>query len=284
VLLLTVAIFVGTLPAIALAANGERVLTSIYHSSAIAAVNVADSTSATLTVPYTYSGTVNLAQGLDISYDTSAYSSASPAFPSGSTAAVGGDPVDMIVTYQKTGEETLYTTSYTINVVRAAEVAPTFSGTITKSVTLSHGLTFTAADFTGRYAKNDGGDLDSVIITGSNPTFGTLKLGANDYSPGDIVSLSDLGNGRLTFVATDAGTVSYIVKACALGDAETPIGSVVLKITAEHVPPAFSGTITKTVTLPASLTSDFGMTMSAPHPLAVEAPGSAMYTLTGWRR
>ena len=179
--LLLVVILTGMLPATALAADGERVLTSIRHSAAVAAVNVTNSTSATLTVPYSHSGTVNLSQGLDISYSTSAYSSASPSFPDGSTAEVNGPSVNMVVTFQRKGEATFYKTSYTILVVRAEHVPSRFAGTIAKSASPSLSATFTETDFSGKYTKNDGPTLGSVVITGSNPTFGTLKIGSADY-------------------------------------------------------------------------------------------------------
>lgn len=258
--LLTVAVLLCLIPGTVVAADNEPVLTSIRHSSAVAAVAVGGLTSATLTVPYTHGNTVNLAQGLDVSFNTALYTLAIPAFRHGAVATVGGDPVDMVVTYQKKGSNNLYTTTYKIKVVRAEFAPPTFAGAITKSMNVTKSLVFTAADFTDKYVKNDGGDLSSIIINGSNPSFGTLKLGSSVYNPGTPVSVQDLKSGRLTFVATHAGTVSYLVQALAAGDTGNPIGSVVLTITASHIPPSFSGTITKTVSLPDGLTltlSDF---------------------------
>ena len=260
-LLLLVVILVGMLPATALAADGERVLTSIRHSAAAAAVNVADSTSATLTVPYSYSGAVNLSQGLDISYSTSTYSSASPSFPSGSTAEVNGPSVSMVVTYQRKGDATFYKTSYTILVTRAEYVPAAFSGTITKSASPARPATFAEADFVDKYTKNDGASLGSVVITGSNPSFGTLKIGSAAYSPGDPIALTSIRSGSLTFAATGTGTADFIVEAYGSDAAKTKVeGSVLLRVSAVSVAPSFSGTISKSVTLPASLTfaaSDF---------------------------
>jgi len=255
------ALLVGMMPAMALAADGERVLTSIRHSSAVAAVNVTNSTSATLTVPHSHSGTVNLAQGLDISYSTSVYASASPSFPDGSTAEVGGSAVNMVVTYQRHGDQTFYKTSYTILVVRADYLASKFSGTITKSSSPTKTATFAEADFLDKYTKNDGTALGSIVITGSNPSFGTLRVGSAVYNPGDAINISSIRSGYLTFVATSAGTVDYLVEAYGSDAEKTKAdGSVLLKITAVSVSPAFSGTISKTVTLPHALTlspSDF---------------------------
>jgi hypothetical protein len=258
--LLSVAVLVCALPATVLAADNEPVLTSIRHSSAVAAVGVAGVTTATLTVPYSHGNQVNLSQGLDVSFHTSIYAVAIPTFPNGATATVGGEAVDMVVTYQRKNSSTLYTTTYKIKVVRAEFAAPSFSGSIAKSTNLSQSITFALSDFSDKYVKNDGGDLASIVISGSNPSFGTLKLANGIYTPGTPVSVTDLKNGRLTFSATGAGSVTYLVQALATGDSGNPIGSVLLTITANHVPPAFSGTITKTVSLTDGLTltlSDF---------------------------
>jgi hypothetical protein len=257
---LTAAVLISLIPGTVFAADNEPVLTSIRHSSAVSAVGVSGLTSATLTVPYTHGNTVNLAQGLDVFFNTSTYTLAIPTFPNGAVATVGGDPVDMLVTYQKKGSSNLYTTTYKIKVVRAEFAPPTFGGAVAKSTNLSKSIVFTLADFADKYSKNDGGDLSSIIISGSNPSFGALKLGSSVYTPSAPVSVQDLKNGRLTFTATGAGTVSYLVQAVAAGDTGNPIGSLTLTITANYIAPSFSGTITKTVSLPDGLTltlSDF---------------------------
>ncbi len=230
-LMLSLMMFIGMFPITGLAADDETVLTSIYHSSAVSAVDVSGKKTATFTVPYTYSSdTVDLSNGLNISFDSSVYTSASAGFPSGSKATVGGDPVSMTVTYQKKHDDTAYSAQYSIYVVRASGTAPSFSGTISKTLTLPGSITFTAADFTGKYKENDGGPLQSITITGSNPTFGSLKLDGKNYVPGESVSISKLERGKLAFEATGVGTVSYIVKAYASGDAQTSVGTVTLTI------------------------------------------------------
>ncbi|MGE5580172.1 MAG: S-layer homology domain-containing protein [Bacillota bacterium] len=245
-------IFSGLWPATALAADGELVLTSIRHSVALGPAKISG-TSAILTVPYSYSGSVNLSQGLDITYSTTLYTAAIPSFPNGSTAVVGGPAVTMVVTYRKTGNTAFYSTSYTISVVRAEYKASTFSGTITKSASPTRPATFTEADFTDRYTKNDGAPLGSVIITGSNPSFGTLKIGSQVYQPGAPVTLASIKSGSLTFAATGAGTVDYVVEAYGSDAAQTQAGGVaLLRVTAVSAPPTFSGTISKTLNLPST--------------------------------
>ena len=75
-LILIVLTLLGIFPFSASAANNEYVLTSINHVAALNAVDVKNTTSAALTVPHDYPArTVNLANGLDIQYDTTIYSS-----------------------------------------------------------------------------------------------------------------------------------------------------------------------------------------------------------------
>jgi len=224
--------------ALATDGNGDYVLTSISHEDAIASVSLSNSTEATLNVDYgygdTYGDTLDLSEGLDPGYSATTYDSVIASFPYGSDAEVGGDPVEMLVeyTYADDTTSTIYSTTYYISVVEDDYDAPTFSGTITKTLTTSETLTFTSTDFTGKYITNDGGSLAYISISGSNPSFGSLKYNGSTYSLGAQVSISNISSGLLTFAATAAGTVSYTVTAYASGDTSTPIGSAVLKITA----------------------------------------------------
>lgn len=231
-LFLVLALLIGIFPISAFAADDEYVLTSINHLSAVSVADVTGTHTAIFTVPYSFSGTVDFSNDLDITYDTDVYSSAIASFESGSTATVGGDPVVMTVTYLKENDTTPYTALYQLYVVRAAATAPAFTGTISKTITAPDVITFTDDDFTDLYHKYDGGALASIVITGSNPTFGSLKWGNSDYSFGTAVSLSELKAGILTFSANTAGAVSYTVKASAASDPSTQIGSVTLTITA----------------------------------------------------
>jgi hypothetical protein len=171
-IVLTAALLIGSIPYSAFAADGDYVLTSITYGDST--VNVSETLNAELTVPYGYADdTIDLRSGLDITYDEDVYLSASASFSS--VATIGGEAVDMLVTYQNKDGST-NTTTYSIKVVRAAYVAPTFSGSITKTVTLPASVTLTAADFEENYTENDGAALDSISIDGSNPTWGSLVL------------------------------------------------------------------------------------------------------------
>lgn len=226
--LLTIALILGTLSSTAFAANEKKVLTAIGHIEAISSVTIAGS-SATLTVPYSFAGDLDLSNGLALQYDSERYTSVVASFPSGTAATVGGDPVLMRVTYQKQNDADSYTADYNIRVVRQAATAPTFTGTITKVLSEPGNITFTAADFTSQYVQNNGAELESIVISGRNPSFGTLKVGTSNYNFGEAISLSSLA--ELTFVTTDAGKASFTVKAYAEGDTVHPIGSVTLTIT-----------------------------------------------------
>lgn len=229
-ILLTAALLIGILPVAVVAADDEFVLTSVDHVSAVSAADVTGTNVATLAVPAAYpDSTVDLASGLTLTYDTEVYALASAGFSSGSAAVVDGDPVLMTVTYQRTDDETLYHTLYSIYVVR--EIAPTFTGSISKTVALPDVLTFAAEDFTDQYTAHDGGELDGIVISGSNPAFGSLQWNDASYTFGTAVGVDDLQDGALTFAATGVGTVTYTVQAYAEGDPETLIGTVVLTVT-----------------------------------------------------
>lgn len=222
----------GLFPSSALAADNEYVLTSVNHTAALKAVDVKETYTATLTVPNNYpSRTVNLGIGLDIQFNTEIYSSATAAFPSvtSAIATVDGDPITMKVVYQKKGSSVYYSTDYKLNVVRE-KLPPTFEGTILKSITFPGTVRLSAKDFTDLYKQNDGKQLASISISGSNPSFGKLKIDSSEYVMGNLIKLEDLEAGKLTYNATAAGTVSYIVKAYQSEDTKNPIGAVTLTI------------------------------------------------------
>lgn len=232
-LLLALVMLTGLFPLAAMAANDEYVLSVIDHLGAVSAVDVSDTHTATLIVPYGHIGALNLAEGLNLQYDTDLYASVSASFPDGSAVSVDGDPVEMTITYQRVEEENLYTAKYSIQVVRADATAPTFSGTVSKTVTAPGSITLTAADFTGLYTQNDGAAAAGFVVEGSNATFGALKWGSANYEFGTFVSLAELNAEILTFTAVTPGTVSYTVKAFTAADEETPVGTAVLTITAQ---------------------------------------------------
>lgn len=231
-LFLTAILLIGMIPFTAAAANNEYVLTSINHIAALSAVDVKNTTAAVLTVPHDYPArTVNLAIGLDIQYDTEVYASATATFPSAapSTAIVDGDPITMTVTYQKKGSRAYYSTDYKVRVVRE-KLPPAFEGTISKKITFPGTVRFTSKDFTDLYRQNGGSKLVAISITGSTPSFGKLKIDNAEYVLGNLIRLEDLEAGKLTYQATAAGTVSFIVKAYQSGDGLNPVGAVTLTI------------------------------------------------------
>ena len=236
VYLLVAAMTIGLLPGSVLAVEtgGDKVLTAIEHTDAAAKVNAAGKTALTLTVPYAHKGGVELDRGLTLSYDKNAYPTVVAQFPDGATAEVDGAPVRMVVAYQKKGGDVLLETEYSVAVVRAKRTAPKFSGTIAKSVSVPGKATFASADFTAKYAKNDGQGLASIAIEGTIPAFGTLKLNGREYEPGSTIALSDIERGRLIFEAADEGEVSYVVSAFDAEDKAKEVGTAVLTIKAQR--------------------------------------------------
>ncbi len=261
--LMAVSLFIGALPIIASAADNELVLTKVghTHSDTINITNPA-TRSVTLTVPFSFTGnTLDLSAGLIVD-KASSIDSVITSFSAGSAASIGesgtaGAPVSMTVTYYKGGNTSnQHTTVYSISVIRAARNAPTFTGTITKSVnglmpgSKTNDITFTSGDFSKLYTANDGGALTNITITGSSLSCGSLKLGSGttyvNYESGKLIGINDIGN--LVFDAAGSGTVSYIVSAYAGTDTSAAIGSVLLTITVSTIAvPTISGTLSKSV-------------------------------------
>ena len=272
VVILIVALTIGYLPVSAAAAGNELVLTKIGHSKTDSATLTDLSVRAvTLTAPNRTTGTtIDLNTGLIVE-KASPIGTVITSFDAGSVATIGepgtpGPAVTMTVKYYKGSDtSTLYTTAYSISVVRAAKKAPAFTGTLSKSAsgampnTETHDISFSAADFTALYAANDGADLGAVSIEGSNLVCGTLIYNSAPFTPGTPIPLSSLGN--LWFDATAAGSVSYIVRAYAGTDVTTPIGSVLMNITVSSVTvPTITGSVSKSVSTGSSVTfaaSDF---------------------------
>jgi hypothetical protein len=246
-LVLAAGLLVSLLPAAAAAENDASVLTDLSHRNARrnTSANIGSAREIELFVRYSYPGeTVNLADGLSISYDTGTYKNV----VASSTAAAVGGSAQVTVTYNLVSEPDdapKGRTDYTVHIKRAARIAPTFSGAIRADIPGPSSLPFTRLDLASKYTRNDGDALGYISVTGSNPAFGTLMLGAENYKFGTPVPVSSLG--QLVFVATSEGTVSYDVTAYAGTDTTTPIGNVVLTITATSTRPAILSPITTTV-------------------------------------
>lgn len=231
--LITAVFLAGLLPR-TVAANDESVLTSVGHVDTDTVLLSGAGRSITLTVPFSYSdASVDLSNGLIISYDTTKYKSV---VASASAATVGGPSVSLNVTYNAVTDadgDPKSLTVYSVAVVRAASIAPGFSGVIAAEVQASGTLSFSNINFSSKYSQNDGEALGYISLSGSNPAFGAIKQNGGSYVFGTAVSISSL-----TFDAVSTGTVSYDVKAYEASDINGlhPIGNVVLTITAYGVP------------------------------------------------
>ncbi|SHI21537.1 S-layer homology domain-containing protein [Sporobacter termitidis DSM 10068] len=246
--LIAAVLLIGLVPPAA-AADNDSVLTSLGHSLTNT-VNISGATrSITLTVPYTSTDTsVNLSNGLGITYDTTIYKSV---VASGGEARVGGSAVQVVVTYNYTTEDDTtpkHKTTYTVSIVKAAKVTPAFSGVKTVSdVSTSVSLD----SFRAYYTQNNGDPLGAISISGSNPLFGTLEVDGQPYKFGTRIS----GSSTISFRATSTGTVSYDVKAYESTDTggARPIGNVVLTFV-NSAAPVITSTISSDVTGGAILT------------------------------
>ncbi len=243
--LVTVTILLSLVPA-AIAADNESVLMSVGHTDTDVVTISGSARDITLTAPYGSSGTVDLSNGLAITWDEAAYKSV--VATSSSAAQIGGAAVTLTVTYNHKTDAAgtpKSTTLYSVKVVEALPVDPVFAGTITKQQPLSGGaFSFTNPgsdnDFENLYAQNDGAALSFISLSGSNPSFGALKLSGNVYPFGTPVSMASIDSDLLTFVPVltgSAGTVSYDVTGYT-GTAPNlvEVGRAVLTITCYDVP------------------------------------------------
>jgi hypothetical protein len=234
------------------AVSEPPLITAMSHGAGSVALN---GNSALLTVPYANApATVNLAS-LDCAYSTDFYSVASFRFDPGSIATVGADEsvaaVSLIVEYSSLSDGQAHTAAYSIKAVRAPKVPAVFSGAIAKETTLpAAAIAFSAADFAGAYAQNDGEPLTGITVTGPATAVGELRRSGAAYSLGEFIPIGDLA--ALTFQAASAGTVAYSVY-CHTAEYPFPLrfpGEASLNVT---VRAALAPTPSPTPTPPASL-------------------------------
>ncbi len=118
--------------------------------------------------------------------------------------------------------------------VAALAADPVFTGTVAKTITAPGILTLEEDDFSDLYTQNDGGELASIVITDAGSDFGALELDGETYEFGTAVTLTQLGEGELTFTATEEGSVTFVVMAYPEGEDAAALGDVSLTVTAEE--------------------------------------------------
>jgi len=149
----------------------------------------------------------------------------------------------MTVSYYTVTGTTLdgpFDTTYTIIVQMKAAVPPSFTGTITREVTLpAQTIAFNDASvFTSLYNKGDSiDDIMEISISGDGTENGTFKDGAANYSFGTPISVTSGFN--LTFTAKGTtGTSSFDVYAHTTSTTQPVIGPAKLTITVKAAPSA----------------------------------------------
>jgi len=236
---IALAIILAIFPAAVSANDGDPVISEATHPDGVMTIS---GLNITLTVPNSNNNST-----FDIASKTTptiapGYSIVSVSFSNYSNGvAVPLDaPVSMEVQFQKIQGLNLmgpYTTNYTVRVVKAPPLPASFSGEISKGVTLPAQLiSFTSAEFTSLYQRGDDGEITHVSITGPASGIGSLKTNGSEYYLGDPIAVANLS--QLTFTASSAGEVNYNVYAhTSAGGAR--IGAVTLSITV--TPPVVSG-------------------------------------------
>ena len=249
---LIILVFLFCLLPSALAYTTDNVLTAVTHTFADSGAWSVDGRTITLNVRYSFADTtLDLLNGLNISWDTAQYRSVVATPASASIAIDGTATVSLIVSYLPTDPESTVPleTEYFLKASKAAAEDPSFSGTVSKEIHYStdhRTVELTSADFIPLYIKNDGADIGSIALTGSNPSFGKLRAETSegnfdDYDlsihPCISIDASNPADTIFTFEASSTGTVSYNVKAFAGSDTGTPIGNVVVTITSYTIAP-----------------------------------------------
>lgn len=253
-ILLIIVIACSFMQLTAFAASNELVLTKIGHAKTnIVSITDSSTRAITLTVPYGYVGdTLDLSTEMTIE-KASGILSFIHYFDS-PIATINGPSVKMTVEYTRTNNTT-DSTEYSISVKRAAMKKPTYSGTISMTVSsaaLTSGtndIHFTLEDLTkGVYTPNDGG-IEAISIKGSNLACGTLKYlnsatkQYENYIFGTVIPIENVGS--LAFDAVASGTVTYKVIAY-YNNSE--IGSANLTITVKSIAaPTISSAVSKSV-------------------------------------
>ena len=212
--------------------NGELVIKTIAHPEA---KNIAiDGTKVTIKLPYGYDSNTLKLENLKYTNDL-IFKSVEISFPSdtGSEAEVDGPSVimDVSYSYDRGVDAERYNTQYYINVKRGS--APTFSGTISKIVSIPKKVIFDDLDFTNLYKSNDGESIGWISLgKSSNSSLGTLKFDGRDYAQDTKIKISDIDLGKLVFESMSLGTVDYTVTAYAKD--ERTVGTAKLSIKVEN--------------------------------------------------
>ena len=211
--------------------NGELVIKSITHSKAKNIV--IDGTKVTITLPYGHDAEIVELKDIKYTKDKK-FKLVELSFPSdsGSEALVDGPSVIMDVSYSYVdrADAKRYSTQYYVYVKSGS--APTFSGTISKTISIPKKIVFDELDFTNLYKSNDGKDIGWISIgKASNSSLGTLKFGGKNYTSNTKVRIGDIDLGKLVFEPLSKGTTEYTVTA--YDKDERSFGSVKLSIKIE---------------------------------------------------
>lgn len=192
--------------------NGEFVIKSITHSKAKS--TVIDGSKITMTLPYDYESKTLELNEMKAVYDSKFKSVELLFSDSGSVATVDGPSViiDVAYAYVKGEEAQRYSTQYYIYVKRGS--APTFTGTLSKTISIPKKIVFDDSEFTNLYKSNDGKDIGWISIgKASKDSLGTLKFDGNNYTTNNKIKISDIDSGKLTFEPVAIGTMEYTVTA-----------------------------------------------------------------------
>ena len=170
----------------------------------------------------------------------------------------GGDPGDG--SDPVVPEPEIYTTEYKIQAYKITPVKATFTGTVSKNLTLpTDTISFDGKDFNDRYKSEQEGAMTGIAITGESNAIDKIKIDGAAYTAGALIPLADIGS-KLKFVSQTSGTFAYKVYAFnALHPAPNDkVGEVILTVVVNPRPEEPSSSLS-TITYDISSNEDFSL-------------------------
>ena len=204
----------------------------------------------TLTVPYSPSATIvdvenRIVMSSALESGCNLISVAFAGVLDASAISLGAADVNMTMTvgfayWEGAVSSVTYYTTYDLIIKRAAAKPPSYSGSITESVTLpesgSASISLTLAKLTTGTAAYDGGDYGDISHISIHQTslagIGVFKKNGSDYLAGTLITRAELTTGSgLTFVPSSAGKATFTIRA--YNDAYAPVAAHVGEATLE---------------------------------------------------
>ncbi len=207
-LVLSLAMLLMCMPLSVYAAGGEAVIDTVKYNGT---EYKPDDKNIVLKVPNSFSGNIDLASVLSITYVKENYKYYAPQFPNGSTIKLG-ETKTLRVQYATEKNGSPETTDYKVSLEKSAFVDPTFSGTVSVRLSMDgEDYKLTRKQFESLYKKNDGKDFGGIVINGANAAIAGFKVGSTTLNTASGGKVTAAKLDQLYVVPKGAGTCSFLV-------------------------------------------------------------------------